>query len=107
MRFTKKRVVKIPTPRVTEKPLTGPEPIKNNINAAIKVVILASSIVVLDFVYPESKAIIGLLPFVFARLAYVRRFPCRVDIKSIHKRTRRTTSNHKPVSGTKGKNKRQ
>ena len=38
----------------------GPEPIKNKIVAAIKVVMLASSIVVLDFVYPESKAIIVL-----------------------------------------------
>ena len=36
------KVVKIPIPRVTAKPLTGPEPKKNYIAAEIKVVILAS-----------------------------------------------------------------
>jgi len=41
-------VVKIPTVNVTEKPLTGPEPIKNKIIAAINVVIFASKIAVLD-----------------------------------------------------------
>ena len=35
-------MVNIPTPKVIEKPFTGPEPIKNNIKAANKVVILAS-----------------------------------------------------------------
>ena len=35
-------------PKVTEKPFTGPEPIKNKITAAIKVVIFASIIAVLD-----------------------------------------------------------
>ena len=53
---TENKVVKIPTPKVTENPLTGPEPKINNIAAAIKVVILASKMVVLDFVYPLSKA---------------------------------------------------
>ena len=48
----------IPIPKVTENPLTGPDPIKNNITAAIKVVIFASIIAVLDFIYPLSKAII-------------------------------------------------
>ena len=43
-------VVKIPTPRVTEKPFTGPDPMKKSIIAANKVVILASIIAVLDFV---------------------------------------------------------
>lgn len=37
--------VKIPIANVTEKPFTGPDPIKNNILAAIKVVIFASKIV--------------------------------------------------------------
>ena len=37
--------VKIPIARVIENPLTGPEAIKNNIIAAIKVVIFASNIV--------------------------------------------------------------
>ena len=46
-----------------EKPLIGPVPMKNNINAAINVVILASKIVVLDFVYPESNAITLFLIF--------------------------------------------
>ena len=37
--------VKIPIANVIEKPLTGPEAIKNNIIAAINVVIFASNIV--------------------------------------------------------------
>jgi hypothetical protein len=37
--------VNIPIASVTENPLTGPEPIKNKILAAIKVVIFASKIV--------------------------------------------------------------
>ena len=48
--LTENRVVNIPIPKVTEKPLMGPDPIKNRMKAAIKVVILASKIVVLDFV---------------------------------------------------------
>ena len=40
--------MKIPIPRVIEKPLIGPDPIKNKITAAIKVVILASITAVLD-----------------------------------------------------------
>ena len=56
-------MVKIPTPKVTEKPFTGPDPIKNKMNAAIRVVMFASKIVVLDFVYPASKAIIGFFSF--------------------------------------------
>ena len=43
-------VVNIPIPSVSEKPLIGPEPIKNKIIAANNVVIFASSIAVLDFV---------------------------------------------------------
>ena len=50
-------MVKIPTPKVKEKPLIGPDPMKNNITAASKVVIFASRIAVLDFVYPLSNAI--------------------------------------------------
>ena len=57
IKYTENRVVKIPTPNVIEKPLIGPDPIKNNIIAANKVVIFASKIAVLDFVYPESNAI--------------------------------------------------
>ena len=49
IKYTEKRVVKIPTPKVIENPLIGPEPIKNNINAANKVVILASITAVFDF----------------------------------------------------------
>ena len=50
MKYTENRVVRIPTPNVIENPLIGPDPIKNNITAAINVVIFASKIVVLDFV---------------------------------------------------------
>ena len=39
----------MPTPKVTENPLTGPDPIRNKIIAAISVVIFASIIAVLDF----------------------------------------------------------
>ena len=42
MKYTENKVVNIPTPRVIENPLTGPEPKKNNIIAEIKVVIFAS-----------------------------------------------------------------
>ena len=38
----------IPTPNVTAKPFTGPEPIKNKIIEANNVVMLASKIAVLD-----------------------------------------------------------
>ena len=61
-------MVKIPTPKVTEKPFTGPDPIKNKMNAAIRVVMFASKIVVLDFVYPASKAIIGFFSFLVSSL---------------------------------------
>ena len=44
------KVVNIPTPNVKENPFIGPEPIKNNIIAANKVVIFASNIAVLDFI---------------------------------------------------------
>ena len=37
------KVVKIPMPNVTAKPLTGPEPRANNIIADINVVIFASN----------------------------------------------------------------
>ena len=50
MKYIENKVVNIPTPRVIEKPFIGPDPIKNNIIAASKVVILASIIAVLDFV---------------------------------------------------------
>ena len=50
IKYTENKVVKIPTPKVTEKPFTGPYPIKNKMNAAIRVVMFASKIVVLDFV---------------------------------------------------------
>ena len=63
MKYTENSVVSIPTPRVIENPLIGPEPMKKRITAAIKVVILASKIVVRDFVYPESKATIELFSF--------------------------------------------
>ena len=49
IKYTEKSVVKIPIPRVNENPLIGPEPIKNKIIAANKVVIFASKIVVFDF----------------------------------------------------------
>ena len=55
MKYTENKVVKIPTPNVTEKPLTGPEPIKNNITAAISVVIFASIIAVLDLYIQYQK----------------------------------------------------
>ena len=51
-------MVKIPVAKVTEKPFIGPDPMKNRIIAAINVVMFASKIVVLDFIYPLSKAII-------------------------------------------------
>jgi len=57
IKYTEKSVVKIPIPKVNEKPLIGPEPIKNKIIAANKVVMFASRIAVLDFEYPLSKAI--------------------------------------------------
>ena len=41
------KVVMIPMPKVTAKPFTGPDPKKNSIVAAIRVVILASSTVIL------------------------------------------------------------
>ena len=50
IKYTVKRVVKIPIPKVKEKPLMGPDPIKNRIIAANNVVIFASSIAVLDLV---------------------------------------------------------
>ena len=50
IKYTVNKVVRIPMPNVIEKPLIGPEPIKNKIIVAIRVVILASNIVVLDFV---------------------------------------------------------
>ena len=57
IKYTEKSVVKIPIPSVKEKPFMGPDPIKNNIIAAINVVMFASRIAVLDLVYPLSKAI--------------------------------------------------
>ena len=50
IKYTEKRVVKIPIAKVKENPLIGPDPIKNKIIAANRVVIFASSIAVLDLV---------------------------------------------------------
>jgi hypothetical protein len=50
IKYTENKVVIIPTPNVTENPFTGPDPITNKIIAAIKVVMFASRIVVLDLV---------------------------------------------------------
>ena len=50
--------VNIPIASVTENPLTGPEPIKNKILAAIKVVIFASKIVDKALLYPLSMELI-------------------------------------------------
>ncbi len=47
MKYAEKRVVTIPTPKVTANPFTGPEPKINNIAAAIKVVTFASMTVIL------------------------------------------------------------
>jgi len=49
-KYTENNVVKIPTASVTEKPLIGPEPIKNKMVAAIRVVIFASKIAVFDLI---------------------------------------------------------
>ena len=43
-------MVNIPIPKVKEKPLIGPDPMKNKIIAANNVVTFASSIAVLDLV---------------------------------------------------------
>ena len=56
IKYTENKVVKIPTPKVTENPFIGPEPRRNKIIVAINVVTFASKIVVRDFVYPLSKA---------------------------------------------------
>ena len=56
IKYTEKSVVKIPIPKVRENPLIGPDPIKNKIIAARRVVTFASRIAVLDLVYPLSKA---------------------------------------------------
>ena len=45
-------------PKVIAKPLTGPDPKKNKIIVAIKVVIFASKTVILALLYPKSKACI-------------------------------------------------
>ena len=50
MKYTENSVVRIPTPNVIENPLIGPDPIKNKIIAANKVVIFASRIAVLDLI---------------------------------------------------------
>ena len=42
-------VVRIPTPSVTEKPLTGPDPKENKIIVDINVVIFASKIALFEF----------------------------------------------------------
>ena len=48
IKYTENNVVNIPMPKVTENPLTGPDPKKNKIIAEIKVVTLASRTAVLD-----------------------------------------------------------
>ena len=48
IKYTENNVVKIPTAKVREKPFIGPDPIKNRITAANKVVMLASRIAVFD-----------------------------------------------------------
>ena len=52
-----KTEVKIPIPRVMEKPLIGPEPKKNKIIAAIMVVTFASIIEDIAFSYPVFIAL--------------------------------------------------
>ena len=42
IKYTENNVVKIPTAKVTEKPLIGPEPIKNKITAAIILFLMGS-----------------------------------------------------------------
>ena len=54
-----KTEVIIPKPSVTEKPLTGPDPIANKITAVINVVIFASIIAESAFSYPNSIALAG------------------------------------------------
>ena len=50
------------------KTFIGPDPIKNSIIAANNVVIFASKIAVLDFVYPLSKAIMLFFSFLISSL---------------------------------------
>ena len=68
--------VKIPIANVIEKPLTGPEAIKNNIIAAINVVIFASNIVYKALLYPFSTAFIIFDPFLISSftLSKIRTF---------------------------------
>ena len=68
IKYTENKVVKIPTPKVRANPFTGPDPKTNNIAAAIKVVMLASKIVDLDFKYPLSNARILLFSFLISSL---------------------------------------
>ena len=56
IKYAENNVVKIPSPNVTAKPFTGPEPKANNIIAAINVVTFASKTVILAFLYPMSNA---------------------------------------------------
>ena len=51
-KYAENKVVTIPIPSVIAKPLTGPDPKAKRIIAAIKVVIFASSTVILAFEYP-------------------------------------------------------
>ena len=55
IKYAEYRVVKIPIPSVTAKPLTGPDPNANNIEAAINVVILASRTVIFALLYLSQK----------------------------------------------------
>ena len=55
-------VLKTPNPRVIEKPLMGPEPIKKRMTAAINVVTLASNIALKAWENPVSIELILDLP---------------------------------------------
>jgi hypothetical protein len=57
-----KSVVTIPTPSVTANPRTGPVPMKNRTTAAMRVVMLESSIVASERLKPASMALIAERP---------------------------------------------
>ena len=57
-----------PSPNVIEKPLIGPDPKKNNIKAAIKVVIFASNIALNASLKPVLIALCFVLPNSFSSL---------------------------------------
>ena len=59
-------VLTTPKPNVMENPLIGPEPKKNNITAAIKVVTFASNIALNAWSKPVLIELILLLPNIFS-----------------------------------------